>query len=120
MTFDACQLDTLHNLCACLKEKSSSYSKTRTVLAVRSAFHALYFPKDPTLLAQDVFISPFLSFLAFLMLQPGGGYRTIWDIPPILSKAQFSMRLRAARYLQQSLEEHLKDAPGTERTPWFE
>lgn len=121
MTFNVAQLQALEYLCACLKEKPALYSKKRAVLAMRSALHALYFPKDTTLLAQDVFISPFLSFLAFLMLQPQGGYRTIWDIPPILSKAQFSMRLRASRHLQQSLEEHIKNSStDPEQTPWFQ
>lgn len=120
MTFDNLQLDELTSLRSCLRQKSSAYSKDNTVTAMRSSLHALYFPEDASALAQDAFVSPFLSFLAFLMLHPEGGYRTIWDIPPLLSKGQFSMRLRASSYFKQTLDTHMKDtSAGVSLPPWF-
>lgn len=121
MTFDKHQREALLGLHSCLNEKASSYNKQKATSAMYSALKTLYFPDDPTLLALDSFNSPFICFLALICLDRKGGYRSIWDIPPMLSKAQFSMRLRASRFLKQNLDEWvLRHTKGVEQSPWFE
>lgn len=86
-----------------------------------TAYYSLYFPDDPTDLAMDPFNSPLAVFLAFLWLRPQGGYESIWSIPPKLAKLQFSMRLRGARQLKNTLDKFVSDKrDGIEQEPWFE
>lgn len=121
MTFDQHQREALLSLRSCLQKKGPAYNKKKATAAMYLALKTLYFPRDPTLLAIDSFNSPFICFVALMFLDPNGGYRTIWDIPPILSKAQFSMRLRASRYLRQDFDAWLlKHERGDKQDPWFE
>jgi hypothetical protein len=77
---------------SCLGRKRSKYGKADTVAAMYTASNALYFPDNSTVLADNIFASPIITFL-----HPDGGYHDIWQIPPIMSKAQYSMRLRDPR-----------------------
>lgn len=119
--FNDAQLQALGDLRRCLYTKKGSYSKDQTILAMYSAYDALYFPEDSTELAEDPFASPLMVFLAFQWLHPQGGYEIPWSIPPKLSKVQFSIRLRGARYLKGTLERYMENKRnGKDQAPWFE
>ena len=55
---------------------------------------ALYFPLNTTLAFSNVFHSPVVSFLACRFLTTDGAYISIHNIPPVISKLQYAMRLR--------------------------
>jgi hypothetical protein len=101
----------------CLQLNQSAYKKADAIAAMYAVFYSVYFPENDTALATDVFTSPFLTFLAMYFLHPAHGYHDIWQVPPIMSKAQYTMRLRGARYLRGTLDEYLKNP---NRKPWFE
>lgn len=121
MTFSTSQMEGLRHLNQCLQMKQPSYSQKGTASAMYTAYYSLYFPDDNTDLAVNSFNSPLTVFLAFLWLCPQGGYESIWSIPPKLAKVQFSMRLRGARHLKQTLDNCLSDKRDRkEQKPWFE
>lgn len=123
LTFDSEQHDALIALQKCLNSKKTQYSKVKAIDAMYSTLNKMYYPEDSTALAEDVFASPLISFLAFLCIDPGTGYRSIWHIPPIMSIGQCAMRVRGARYLRTTLDEHLKSrnkGRNVKQKPWFE
>jgi hypothetical protein len=120
LTFDSEQHDALLALQECLNRTKSQYSKADAIGAMYTAFYMLYYPEDSTALAENVFASPLIAFLAFLCLDPDAGYRSIWHIPPILSRTQCTMRVRGARYLRTTLDEHMKRRNKAKQKPWFE
>ena len=120
MTFDIEQHNALLVLEECLNRTKSQYSKADAIDAMYMALYVLYFPEDNTALAENVFVLPLIAFLALLCLDPDAGYRPIWHIPPILSRGQCAMRIRGARYLRASLDEHMKYHNEAKQKPWFE
>ena len=120
LTFDSEQHDALLALKQCLNMTKSQYNKADTIDAMYTALFALYYPEDSTVLAENVFASPLIAFLAFQCLDPDAGYRSLWHIPPILSRAQCAMRVRGARYLRTSLDKHMKNTKTAKQKPWFE
>lgn len=103
---------------------ATPFDKNAAKVAMYAAFYAIYFPKDSTILMENVFASPWVSFLAYMFLNPTGGYHTIWRVPPFLSQAQYSARLRCAHYLKETLDEHCAkpdvDLESGEGDSWFE
>lgn len=122
MRFNNVQRKVLEQLNASLVTKP--YNKANAVTAMYAAFYALYHPSDSTALVEDVFASPWVAYLAFTFLHPEGGYHSIWMVPTFLSKANYSARLRAARYLKQTLDKHCAqpdfDLESGEGDSWFE
>jgi len=119
MVFDKDQHRNLTGLRVLLNEEPSRYSKEAAVHAMYKALYSLYFPLDCTPIADGVFNSPFSVFLALMCLHPDDGYLSIWQIPPLMSKAQFLIRLRGSRNLRDSLTNYLKDC-SRHKKPWFE
>lgn len=89
-----------------------------------NALETLYYPADSTILVENIFASPWVAFVAYKLLHPEGGYRSIWDIPPLLSKAQYCARLRGARHLKTTLDAHRArsdvDLESGEGPSWFQ
>jgi len=72
------------------------------------ALYALYFPEKTSLYARNPFASPLKVFLALLCLnrtECKGRLASLWDFPPHLSKAQFSIRLAGSHRLNEQLGE---------------
>jgi hypothetical protein len=119
MTFDKNQRSRLILLDKLLNQTERAYNKAATIRAMYNAFDCLYFADDWTSIADSIFNSPVAVFLALKCLHPDSGYITIWDFPTMMTKAQFSIRVRACRKLRDSLTTCLSNG-SHKKKPWFE
>jgi hypothetical protein len=91
MTFDKNQRSRLILLNKLLNKTGTAYNKAAATQAMYNAFDSLYFADDWTSIADSIFNSPVAVFLALKCLHPDSGYISIWDFPPMMTKAQFSI-----------------------------
>jgi hypothetical protein len=90
--FDSNQQTALRALSQELHARQFIAEKAITTLYI--FLDALYFPLNTTLAFRNIFHSPVVSFLACRFLTTNGAYISIHNIPPIISKLQYAMRLR--------------------------
>ncbi|KAH9918866.1 uncharacterized protein B0H18DRAFT_957770 [Fomitopsis serialis] len=106
------QQTALENLQAILDHKQ--FSEERATQAVYATLQALYFPSNNDPAAVNIFCSPVMVFLACRMLSPTGGHVPPAQVPPLLAKVQFGMRLQGLYHIASNLpisssEEHNGD-----------
>ncbi|RXW19830.1 hypothetical protein EST38_g6025 [Candolleomyces aberdarensis] len=102
--FDNAQREALRNLNESLRDSKASL--TEVGACVHTTLHALYFPTNPERAAFDVFEDPFSTYLSLTSLKPEGNPVPLALLPPYLSKAQFSVRLRAYHHLHEDFQQY--------------
>jgi len=101
--FDEPQKAALFDLWAEL-ERESGPINSNILLKLFDLFDTLYFPETP-MNATNVFVSPIMVFIALECLNGDGTYRSIFHIPPVIAKVQYSIRLRACHKFLKWFEE---------------
>ncbi|KAJ2914344.1 hypothetical protein MD484_g6068, partial [Candolleomyces efflorescens] len=105
------QQDALRALDTALRSASVPLAEVGRL--VDDALYSLYFPACPERAAFDVFEDPVFIYISLICRTGQGNPMALANIPPMLSKVQFSVRLKALRYLHHDFQRRSATRPTT-------